>query len=134
MKVMNPAYLPQLDNQLEIKAFLLLKAVVLSYHGLDKAEKELLYDTAESLNARAELDWAFYFINTDLDDFYERACDFFQKVISPMPNEKKLDFLKTVWRANDAKGYITEMEATAMIRIAAKIDIEDEFMGMIRNG
>ena len=41
----------------EKKAFILLKALIFHYHGLDEDEEKILLETADELNAEDELTW-----------------------------------------------------------------------------
>jgi hypothetical protein len=36
-----------------------------------------------------------------------------------------------VWKANDLKGYITEMEATAMLKLAKDWSVEKELIDLV---
>jgi len=37
-----------------------------------------------------------------------------------------------VWKANNKKGYITEMEATAMLKLAKDWQVENELIEMVK--
>jgi hypothetical protein len=117
----------------EKKAYLLLKSVIFHYHGLDDDEKQMLEDAANDLNAHAELDWANSFIAEDYYSAFDRARIYLMEVIGPLSKEKKLSYLDMVWRANNKKGYITEMEATAMLKLAKDWEIEKELMTLVRS-
>jgi hypothetical protein len=36
-----------------------------------------------------------------------------------------------VWEANNEKGYVTEMEATAMLKLARDWNVKDELIGLV---
>lgn len=116
----------------EKKAFLLLKSVIFHYHGLDEDEQKILDDTAKELDAMDELGWAIKFISKDYITAFERARNYLNEVISPLGKEKKLSILDMVWKANNQKGYITEMEATAMLKLAKDWKIENELISLVR--
>lgn len=117
----------------EKKAFLLLKAVIFHYHGLDEEEKRILEDTAKSMGAESELKWATHFIEEDYYNAFDRARAFLNQVMSKLDKGKRLYYLSSVWNANNRKGYISEMEAIAMLRLAQDWQIERELLEMVRN-
>jgi len=117
----------------EKKAFMLLKSVIFHYHGLDSDELKLLEESAKELDAHKELKWANEFISKDYFTAFERAQEFLNEVIGPLEKEKRLHYLDHVWKANNEKGYITEMEATAMIKLAKDWKIERELIQLVRS-
>ncbi len=114
----------------EKKIFFLLKSIIFHYHGLDDEEQQLLQQSAEELQAVEELGWANDFVAEDYLTAFERARTFLQSVI--LAPEKKLDYLYRVWQANNAKGYITEMEATGMLRLARDWRMEADLLKKVR--
>ncbi|MFY0653341.1 MAG: hypothetical protein JXQ96_14965 [Cyclobacteriaceae bacterium] len=117
----------------ELKAFMLLKSLIFHYHGLDEDEEKILNESADELKAHDELEWANAFIAEDYLSAFERSRDFLTKVIGNLPKEKKLEYLHSVWIDNNKKGYLTEMEATAMLNLARDWDIHKDLMNMIKN-
>ena len=116
----------------EKKAYLLLKSVIFHYHGLDEDEQKLLDATANEMDAYEELKWANEFISQDYVTAFERAREYFNDVILKLDKDKRLNYLDMVWQANNKKGYITEMEATAMLKLAKDWQIENELIAMVR--
>ena len=116
----------------EKKAFLLLKSVIFQYHGLVEDEQKILDETAKDLDAVNELQWANEFISKDYLTAFERARDFLNEVIKPLSKDRRLTILDMVWKANNQKGYITEMEATAMLKLAKDWQIENELILLVR--
>lgn len=116
----------------EKKAYLLLKAVIFQYHGLSDEEKEILKETASELEAQTELVWAMEFIEKDLMDFFERARAYLKDVLLSLEEEKRLNYLSKVWDANLTKGFISEIEATAILKLARDWQIESKFIDMIK--
>jgi len=116
----------------EKKAFLLLKSVIFHYHGLDQEEQQLLDEAAQQFDAQAELQWAHDFIAQDYYTAFERSRSFLKEVMCALPEEKRLNYLDSVWQANNKKGYISEMEATAMIKLAKDWHIEKQLIEIIR--
>jgi hypothetical protein len=116
----------------EKKAFLLLKAIIFHYHGLDEEERRILEDTAFSIGADNELKWATQFIEEDYYNVFDRARTFLNQVMSKLDKSKRLYYLSSVWNANNRKGYVSEMEAIAMLKLAQDWQIERELLEMIR--
>ena len=116
----------------EKKAFLLLNSVIFHYHGLDEDEQKILDNTARDLEAEAELEWANSFISEDYYTAFDRARIYLNDVFKGSDKKKLLSYLDMVWKANNQKGYITEMEATAMLKLAKDWEIENELISMVR--
>ncbi|EMR02604.1 hypothetical protein ADICEAN_02260 [Cesiribacter andamanensis AMV16] len=114
----------------EKKIFLLLQSIIFQYHGLDDAEQQLLQQSAQELQGLAELGWAQEFIGEDYLTAFDRARVFLQSI--DLPADTKLEYLYRVWQSNNAKGYITEMEATAMLRLARDWKLEGELVKRVR--
>jgi hypothetical protein len=53
-------------------------------------------------------------------------------VISKLEKEKRIKYLLSVWQDNDKKGYLTEMEATAMLNLAKDWHIEKEIINIVK--
>ncbi len=117
----------------EKKAILLLKSVIFHYHGLDNEEKIILDNTAQELDAWDELQWANDFIALDYYTAFERAREFLNDIVGNFDKETRLKYMGMVWEANNAKGYVTEMEATAMLKLAKDWHVQKELMLLIRN-
>jgi uncharacterized tellurite resistance protein B-like protein len=116
----------------EKKSYLLLKAVIFQYHGLSEEEKEILQETATDLGAEEELKWAMDFIEADLMDFFERARDYLKNILLSVDEENRLEYLSKVWDANHRKGFISEIEATAILKLARDWKIERKFIQLIK--
>ena len=102
----------------EKKVYMLLKAVIFHYHGLDEQEKKDLVRTAEELDAPEEYKWALAFVAEDYITAFERARNYLNDTIGDYPKDKRIELINMVWQANNLKGYVTEMEATAMLKLA----------------
>ena len=96
------------------KAIMLLKSLIFHYHGLDEDEKELLEAGANKIEAHEELKWANAFIADDYLSAFERSREFLSKVFSSMESSERLSYLMETWEENYEKGYVTEMETTAI--------------------
>ncbi len=115
----------------EKRVYLLLKAVIFYYHGLDPEEKEELEVVSKKLEAPEELKWAVDFIEKDQITSFERARSFLNDIIGDYTKEKRVDLIQMVWESNNLKGYVTEMEATAMLKLAKDWKVEKEFVELI---
>ncbi len=113
------------------KVYMLLKSVIFHYHGLDDAEKVELEKTASELNAYAEYDWALKFIAQDYITAFDRAREYLNNIIGDYPKTKRVELITMVWAANNQKGYVTEMEATAMLRLARDWNVKEELIGLV---
>ena len=114
------------------KAFLLLKLVIFNYHGLDDEEKKILEETAIKIDGVAEMKWAYDFLE---DDFYanlDKARAFFNETIGTYDQDTKLNYLNMVWDATKSKGYISEMEATGILKMAKDWGVQKELLALIR--
>lgn len=116
----------------EKKAIMLLKSLIFHYHGLDEDEKELLESSAKKHTAKTELEWANRFIAEDYLSAFERSREFLSKVFCRMNERERLNHLLEVWEENYEKGYVTEMETTAMLNLAKDWSVDLEFMKTVR--
>ena len=113
------------------KALVLLKSLIFHYHGLDKDERKILDENVEKLEAEKEFDWALKFISSDYLSAFDRSREFLAKIFTKMEPTERLERLVDVWEDNHKKGYVTEMETTAMINLAKDWSIEKEFISEI---
>ena len=120
-------------NSEEKKAYLLLKSVIFHYHGLDEKERQNLQDTAKEIDGMEELKWANEFIAKDYFNSFDRAREYLNDIIGDYPLEKRVFYIDMVWKANNLKGYVTELEATAMLKLAKDWNVEEELMNILRN-
>jgi hypothetical protein len=115
----------------EKKVRMLLKAVIYHYHGLDELEKNDLELTSRQLDAEIEFKWALDFVTADYITAFDRARQYLNEIISDYTREKRTELINMVWESNNLKGYVTEMEATAMLKLAKDWKVEDEFKELI---
>ncbi|HEY0740359.1 MAG TPA: hypothetical protein VGD40_02820 [Chryseosolibacter sp.] len=115
----------------EKKVYMLLKSVIFHYHGLDEDERVDLEKTAEDLDAKAEHRWALDFIAEDYITAFDRARDYLNNIIGDYPKNKRIELIHMVWQANNLKGYVTEMEATAMLKLAKDWNVQKEMIELV---
>jgi uncharacterized tellurite resistance protein B-like protein len=115
----------------EKKVYILLKAVIFHYHGLDEEEKNDLDHTAEQLEAAEEYKWAIEFISQDYITAFDRAREFLNEIIGDYSKEKRVELINMVWSANNLKGYVTEMEVTAMLKLAKDWNVQQELVDLV---
>ena len=115
----------------EKKVYMLLKSVIFYYHGLDEIEKEELQKTAEELDAHEEYQWAIDFISSDHLTAFDRAREYLNEQIGDYDKETRIDLINMVWKANNLKGYVTEMEATAMLKLAKDWNVQKELVSLV---
>ncbi len=115
----------------EKKVYMLLKAVIFHYHGLDELEKNDLDKTAAELHAPEEYKWALEFVSQDYITAFDRARNYLNDIIGDYQKEKRIDLINMVWQANNLKGYVTEMEATAMLKLAKDWNVQRELIDLV---
>lgn len=115
----------------EKRVYMLLKSVIFHYHGLDEAEKIDLDKTAAELDAHEEYKWALDFIAKDYVTAFDRARDYLNQIIGDYSKEKRIELVNMVWRSNNLKGYVTEMEATAMLKLAKDWNVQKELIELV---
>lgn len=115
----------------EKKVYMLLKSVIFHYHGLDEEEKQDLEKTAEELEAQREYKWALDFVALDYVTAFDRARDYLNDIIGDYAKEKRIELINMVWQANNLKGYVTEMEATAMLKLAKDWNVQKELIDLV---
>jgi uncharacterized tellurite resistance protein B-like protein len=122
-----------MKSEEEKKVYMLLKAVIFHYHGLDVEEKDDLQNTANELDAHEEYKWALEFISHDYITAFDRARDFLNEIIGDYSKEKRVELMNMVWKSNNLKGYVTEMEATAMLKLAKDWNVQEELIQLVLN-
>jgi hypothetical protein len=135
----NPHYLSSkkfcnflaMRTPLEKKVYMLLKAVIFHYHGFDELERNDLEKTSIALDAKAESKWALDFIAQDYITSFERAREYLNDIIADYPKDKRVELINMVWEANNLKGYVTEMEATAMLKLARDWNVQQELAALV---
>ena len=110
---------------------MLLKSVIFQYHGIDEPEKKDLDETSRSLDAKDELKWALEFIAKDYVTAFERARSYLNDIIGDYQKSKRVELINMVWQSNNMKGYVTEMEATAMLKLAKDWHVEKELIDLV---
>lgn len=110
---------------------MLLKAVIYHYHGLDEAEKRDLENVSTDLEAKNELDWALDFVAEDYITAFDRARTYLNTIIGDYTKPKRVELINMVWQSNNLKGYVTEMEATAMLKLAKDWNVERELVDLV---
>ncbi|MBS1952080.1 MAG: hypothetical protein OJF59_000976 [Cytophagales bacterium] len=115
----------------EKKVYMLLKSVIFHYHGLDDLERQDLEDTSKRLDAVNALAWSLDFIAKDYITAFERARTYLNEIIGDYPRQKRVELINMVWDANNLKGYVTEMEATAMLKLAKDWGVENELVVLV---
>ncbi|GAB4241353.1 MAG: hypothetical protein Tsb0034_18330 [Ekhidna sp.] len=115
------------------KAVLLLKSLIFHYHGLDDEERSMLEGTAKELKAEKEMEWANAFIAEDYLSAFERAREFLNKVFLKMSAEQRIQHLMEVWEENYKKGYVTEMETTAILTLSKDWQVEKAFLDQVKD-
>lgn len=111
---------------------MLLVAIIFHYHGLDEEEKVILDRKASEKNAFDELNWAYNFITEDYMTAFDRARIYLKDSKDSLDKSKRLRYINDTWVANGEKGYITEMEATAMLKLAKDWEVDKELVNLVQ--
>ncbi len=111
---------------------MLLVAIIFHYHGLDEEEKILLEKKASKKNAFEELNWAYDFIAEDYMTAFERARVYLKEAKEALDKSKRLRYINDTWIANGEKGYITEMEATAILKLAKDWEVDHDLVSLVQ--
>lgn len=115
------------------KAVILLKSLIFHYHGLDQEERAMLESTAKKLDAIDEMNWANNFIAEDYLSAFERAREFLSKIFLKMTEADRIQHLLDVWEENYKKGYVTEMETTALLTLSKDWKVEKSFLEQVKD-
>ena len=115
------------------KAVILLRSLIFHYHGLDQEERDLLESAAKKLNAVNEMNWANDFIAEDYLSAFERTREFLSKIFLKMSENERIQHLMEVWEENYKKGYITEMETTAILTLSKDWHVEKSFLEQVKS-
>lgn len=120
-------------NSEQKKALILLKAIIFHYHnGLSEHEEAMLKETAQHIQGEEELIWVKSFIEQEAYTAFDRARAFLNEVVSPLDTDTKIEYLSAVWEAMHAKGFISEIEATAILKFAKDWQVQKELMQFVR--
>lgn len=114
------------------KAFILLQAVVFYFHDLDANELAMLYSNSKELGDNDAVEWALKFMGTDRAATFDKSREFIRLELKSINKDEKLDLLNTTWEQSNLKGFITEMEAIALLKFSKDLGIEQEFIETIR--
>lgn len=110
----------------EKKNYLLLKAVLFHFHGIDEDERRLLERSAESLHAHLELEWCLEFISRDCFTAFERMRPYLRERMLAHEPEVRLHYLQMVLVSNEEKGYNSELERQALLTVAKDWEVEQQ--------
>lgn len=127
-------------TQEEKEALLLLEYVIFRYHGFDENERKRLESDANQLNAQKELERVYRFVDDLLEknqqsevSVFEAALQRIHDVFSTHTEDRRLSYVIQVWNANKSKGYVTEIEAIAMLKVAKALGVQRGFVEYVRN-
>jgi uncharacterized tellurite resistance protein B-like protein len=71
------------------------------------------------------------FIAQDHITAFDRARSYLNDIIGDYSKEKRTELINMVWQANNLKGYVTEMEATAMLKLAKDWNVQKELIELV---
>jgi len=114
------------------KGVMLLNSLIYHYHGLDPDEEELLQKTADKYDAVEEMLWANDFIAEDYISAFQRSRIYLKSIFRSIPKKDTMEYLKEIWIGNYDKGYVTEMETTAMRYLASDWGVEESYEELVK--
>ena len=85
------------------------------------------------MQATEEMEWANKFIAEDYLSAFERSREFLTKVFSKMSEFERIKHLMEVWEETHKKGYVTEMETTAILTLSKDWHVEKQFLEMVKD-
>jgi hypothetical protein len=116
----------------EKRAYLILLVIIFNFHGVSDVEQQILQETATLHDAEAELEWIKEYAKPSIDEAYNKLKKYVDDTFANLTPEKKSLYLNKVWDANQQKGHVSEMEATAMLMLSKEWQIQKEFVSYIR--
>lgn len=116
----------------EKKVYLSLLVILFNYHGLSDIEQQILGETASKIEAVDELQWVKDYALPSVDITYDKIKAYINSALDNYTEAQKLTLLGNVWNTNMQKGYVSEMEATAMLMLAKEWKVQKEFILHIR--
>ncbi|HMI66932.1 MAG TPA: hypothetical protein VK517_12880, partial [Cyclobacteriaceae bacterium] len=75
--------------------------------------------------------WALDYVARDYITAFDRARAYLNDIIGDYTKEKRVELINMVWQSNNLKGYVTEMEATAMLKLAKDWNVEKELVELV---
>ena len=120
-------------DEMTKKGILLLKSIIFHHHGLEEEEKEILEQTAKKIDGNNELKWANNFIAEDYISAFDRSRLFLKKIFLQKSKSKRINHLVEVWEDSYKKGFLTEMETTAILLISKDWEIDKKFFEEVKN-
>jgi len=121
-----------LNNPLK-KALILLEVLILTYHNLDDEENKILSENAVLLDAQEELEWAKEFIYEDFPTSIKRSREYLFENLQDASDDEKFYVLKEVWATAEKKGFVTELEAMTMLKIASDWGLVNKLLALARS-
>ncbi|MEL7148372.1 MAG: hypothetical protein AAFO69_18505, partial [Bacteroidota bacterium] len=82
---------------------------------------------ADKYDAIEEMLWANSFIAEDYISAFERSRLLLKSIFKDLTSEELLEYLREIWVGNYDKGYVTEMETTAMRHLAQDWGVAESF-------
>jgi hypothetical protein len=73
----------------------------------------------------------FRFVAQDYITAFDRARSYLNDIIGTTRKTKRIELINMVWQANNLKGYVTEMEATAMLKLAKDWNVQRELIDLV---
>ena len=71
------------------------------------------------------------YVARDYITAFDRARAYLNDIIGDYTKEKRVELINMVWQSNNLKGYVTEMEATAMLKLAKDWNVEKELVELV---
>lgn len=93
----------------------------------------MLRAAAMQIGGEDEMKWANDFIAEDYLSAFERSREFLSKVFLKMDSSDRIKYLIESWEENFKKGYVTEMETTAILTLSKDWNVSREFLDQVKS-
>lgn len=85
------------------------------------------------MEAENEVAWANAFLAEDYLSAFERSRAFLSKVFLQLDKSERERQLVEVWEETNRKGYLTEMEATAILTLSKDWQVDKGFLEAVKD-
>jgi hypothetical protein len=111
--------------------YFLLKLVVFYYPRPDEEEMDQLRDKASAWKADEDRRWAIDFVDQEPATAFQRTGEFISGLFTGKSQLEREAFLEDIWSVDIARGYVTEMQAMALLKMAQAWGLQDKLLKLL---